>query len=254
MKQSEFTRAVIGSIILFLGAFGFTLQAHAAVGEVFVCEWTDGPDMDGLMSARDYYVRQAEKAGYTPPPAFVWTPVKVGPGAPDLLWFNYYDNATQYGEMTVAFDAAPEMAEVNPRFDRVATCRSGLFNQEEAFNGGEELDGPPAYIVSSACNFRSGSFNAEDLADFIGHLSDVLGSSGNYKDYLLFQQTSITRGANTPDFRLFSVHNDAAAWGARNDAFPGMEGAAALGRHFRTTFECTQNHWSGQRVIGEPGS
>jgi hypothetical protein len=77
MKQSRYSRAVIGSILLVLGAFGFALQANAQsyIGEVFVCEWTDGPDMDGLLAARDYYVRQAEKAGVPTPPAYVWTPV-----------------------------------------------------------------------------------------------------------------------------------------------------------------------------------
>ena len=251
MKNSRL-RTVAGSMLAVLALAG-AVNTQAVIGEVFVCDWADGPDMDGLMGARDYYLEQAQQAGVPTPPAYVWTPVKVGPGAPELLWFNYYQTAEQYGQVTEAFAASAEMAQVTARFEGVINCRSGLFNQELIHDGGSaDSLTPPAYIQSSACNFRSGAPDPEALADLTGHIAGVLGESGSYSDYLLFQRISITRSMDTPHVRFFSVHDDAAAWGARNDGFPSMEGAAALGRHFQSTLNCSQSHWLSQQVVEGP--
>jgi hypothetical protein len=251
MNDTKPLRAIMGCLIV-LGAVGIASQAAAQsyFGEAFVCEWAKGQGMEDLMKARDYYVRQAEKAGITLPPAYVWTPVKVSAGAPDLLWFNYYQSASEYGAFSDAMAASEDMASVGPRFEEVGTCTSGLFTQQEVFNGGRPpVTTPPAYIVSSACNFRSGAFDADALADLTAHLSEVLGSSGNYEDYVLFQRRSVTRGADAPHLRFFSVHDSAAAWGARQDAFATMEGSAMLQRHFTSVLDCTQSHWISQQVV-----
>ena len=47
------------------------------VMETYACMFNPGKDMDDLMAARDYYVKQAEKAGIKLGDEFVWTPIKV---------------------------------------------------------------------------------------------------------------------------------------------------------------------------------
>jgi hypothetical protein len=257
MKSQIFSRALLGALVLLgstVGTFA-TMNANAALGEVFICDWNDGQGMDELMQARDYYVRQAERAGITLPPAFVWTPVHVGPGTPELLWFQYYENGTQYGEFGEAMAAADEMNDVQARFDRVGTCRSGLFTQEPVYVGSKmDTLNPPSYVVSSACNFRSGRIDQVALDDFKNHLAGVLGSSGNYENYAIYTRQSVTRSPDTPHVRFFSVHDNALDWGRRQDAFPSIEGAAMLGRHFNDLFDCSQSHWMGQNVIAAPGN
>jgi hypothetical protein len=231
------------------------MNANAALGEVFICDWQDGQGVDELMQARDYYVRQAEKAGITLPPAYVWTPIHVSSGGPDLLWFQYYENGTQYGEFGEAMAAAEEMNDVQARFDRVGTCQSSLFNQTPIYQGSKmDTVTPPSYLVSSACNFRSGRIDQAALEDFQNHVAGVMGASGNYENFAIYSRQPITRGADSPHVRFFSVHDNALDWGRRQDAFMSMDGAASLGRHFDDLFECTQSHWMGQNVIAPPGN
>lgn len=257
MHHTNPLRTLAGSLLIALGAIGLASQAAAQsyIGEAFVCQWAEGQGMEDLMKARDHYVRQAERAGITLPPAYVWTPLKTSAGAPDLLWFNYFQSASQYGEFSDAVAASEDMASVGPRFDEVGTCRSGLFSQQEVFNGGKPpVTNPPAYIVSSACNFRSGNFDSDALADLTSHISSVLANSGNYEDYVLFQRRGITRGSDSPHVRFFSVHDSAGAWGARQDAFGSMEGSEMLQRHFSSVLDCTQSHWISQQVVESPPS
>ena len=71
MKKATQSTSVLLLPLLIL--FGFSTQAEEAqspgVTEVFQCSYNDGKDWDDLMSARDYFLKQASKAGITPAPS-----------------------------------------------------------------------------------------------------------------------------------------------------------------------------------------
>ena len=45
----------------------------SGVLEVFQCNYNDGKDRDDLNALRDFYLKQAQKADYATPDAFLWT-------------------------------------------------------------------------------------------------------------------------------------------------------------------------------------
>ena len=241
--------------MLFLSAFGLSLQANAqsTIGEVFICNYENGSDYADLLKARDYYVQQAEKAGLTLPPSFTWQPIKTSAGAPDFLWFSYHQNAAAYGQFSDTMAESAEMQKASQRFEAMSDCYSALNSQQQIFDGGEPPSSPPGYLHSFACNYRHGA-DESSLADLNNHIAGYLGGSDLYKSFLVFQSTSLTPGPTSPDLRMFTVSNNAAEWGARQDALQASEEGQALGRHFRAVLDCTQAHWSGENVVAPPAS
>lgn len=239
--------ALLFSAVLTLGAF----QAHAqTMGEVFICNFNDGQDMDDLVGARDLYLRQSEKAGVPAAPAFVWSPVKVVPGGIDYLWFNYHPSVDAYG---AAFDArmGPEFEDVITRFNRVSTCRSALFSEEQVFAGDEPLGDGPFYITSAACNFRPGA-DASSLPDLNAHANGYLSQAGTHDSFILLQRTPVTGSADGPDVRIAAVHNSASDWAARQGSIAASEDGRMLMRHFQSVLDCSSSHWSSQNMVPFP--
>jgi len=250
MKNIGTLRACVGSIILLATIFG--LPAHAYQGEVFVCSFKGNSDVSDVLKARDNYVKQAEKAGVTIPPSFLWSKIKGGSDA-DMLWFNFYDNAAQYGALTDATAASSSMLAAVDKFYEVIDCDSYLLNQDEVYNGGEELVGETAYIDSHACNYRKGA-GPGSLGDLKAHIKGYLDAAGTHKSFILFQQNSMTPTSNSPDVRFFGVHNNATDWGTRQDSLTSTDGGQMLLRHWNAVLDCNTGHWSGQQVIEGPAA
>ena len=89
-------------------AIATSWSAQADVREVFICNYLDGKDMGDMMSARDYYLKQAKKAGIDIPNSFVWTPYKTSSSTSDLLWFSNYENLAAFA----ATKAHPEVLDL----------------------------------------------------------------------------------------------------------------------------------------------
>ncbi len=248
IRKSALMRAFLTSILFIMSTIGITNLANADVREVFVCNLLDGSDMDDVMAARDFYLKQAAKAGYETPEAFLWTPFKSFSEI-DFLWFNNYASMAEFGALSDQAAASSEMTAVFDRFNQISECRSGLSTRDLIFDGGEPaVPNPPALIHSSGCNLQHGS-RMDDLGDLTSHIKGVLGSVGGYEDYLLYQGTPVTPGPNTPDVRFYSVHDNAADWATRREALQGSTGGPGLLRHFNSVLDCTTSLWNGQRVV-----
>jgi len=252
MRSNTITKLFLGSM-LFLSAFGLALQANAqsTIGEVFICNYEDGNDYADLLKVRDYYVQQAEKAGLTLPPAYTWQPIKADAGAPEFLWFSYHENASAYGQFSDAMADSADMQKVVQRFEAMSDCDSALNNQTQVYAGSQPPSSPPGYIQSFACNFRHGN-DASSLADLNAHIAGYLGETGTNESFLVFQSTSLTPRSDSPDLRMFTVSENASAWGARQDALQADPDGQAMVRHFRAILDCSVSHWSGENVIAPP--
>ncbi|HJN96138.1 MAG TPA: hypothetical protein QGF41_10605 [Gammaproteobacteria bacterium] len=243
MKRLEMF--VVGSLMLVL-----SLSLHADVREAYICNYADGKDMDDLMSARDFYVKEAEKAGLEPATAFVWTPVKAGGDrVPDVLWFNNYDDEIAFAKQSDAFAASAPMEKVNERFNSVMTCNSAIASREVVYNSGELTGSNPTVIIAStACMVRP-DVSAENLEDLWSHVRAVLGRIDAYKNHLLYRTMPTTSGRNSPDLRLYSVNSDMTDWASKRAAFQASEATPQLMRHFQSTLDCNTSLWTGQRVV-----
>lgn len=232
---------------------GLAVQAADApasvVLESFACNYHDGKDIDDLLAARDYMVKQADKAGVSLAPSYVWSRFKGGPDV-DHIWFAVHDSLTAFAAESEAFRSAPELAGVNARFDTVASCETNIAMARVIFQGSEA--GPPggdAFISSNACMFRHGA-DAGSLPDLEGHISGVLGGISAYNSTTVIAATPITSSTDSADIYIFAINENQTAWAANVTAFQASAGGPGLGRHFDSVLDCGTALWFSQQVVG----
>ena len=98
-KSHKLLAYFVASLLALTGMTANAAEAQPpGLLESFLCNFNDGQDMDDLLSARDYYLRQAEKAGITPEPAYVWTLFK-GDLDFELIWHNVHANLAAFGNL-----------------------------------------------------------------------------------------------------------------------------------------------------------
>lgn len=261
MKNTKkVARLPVALSLLLLLALGNTAQAdsHAAppppaILEAFLCNYNDGKDLDDLMSARDFYLKQGEKAGIALPPAYVWSLIK-GDGQYELLWFNVHDNLKAYGAATDAY-AAADMAAADDRFDTVASCTSNIATVNQFFEREvEPVEGDDTVVVSSsACQFRHG-VGAAHVPDLTGHIAGVLGEMGDNAPTGVFMADPITGGGPVQiDRFIFNVNDDMSSWSNFVSSLVTSEAGQRLGRHFNMVFNCTASLWAAQQVVEGAG-
>lgn len=242
----ERIKAIFAAFLVF--AISTSLSVQADVREVFICNYLDGKDMGDMMSARDYYLKQAKKAGIDVPNSFVWTPYKTNSSTSDLLWFSNYENLAAFAATADAQAASAEMAEVQAGFDSVVKCTSALGTRNLIFDGGGLDLTPPVIITSSTCNLNPG-VGAADLEDLWGHVRGTLGDMDEYKNGTFYSYTPITTSSTTPDLFLYGVNDTVTDWANKRAAFGASKAGASLGRHFQAVMECNNSLWRGQQVI-----
>ena len=228
-------------------AISSSWSAQADVREVFMCNYLDGKDLEDVMSARDFYVKQAKKAGIEIPASFVWTPYKTT-ATSDLLWFSHHENLAAFAATADAGAASPEMTAVQARFDSVVKCNTAIGTNNLIFDGGELDVTPPAIITSNACNLKPG-VGAAELKDLWGHVRATLGGMEEYKNGVFYSHTPITSSSTTPDLFLYGVSDTVTDWASKRAAFAASQAGPSLGRHFQAVMECNNSLWMGQRVI-----
>ncbi len=227
----------------------FSAPAQADIREVYVCNYHDGKGMADILSARDYYLKQAKKAGLATPDAFVWNLYK-GAVPADAIWFTNHTDMMAFAKQAQAEGASPEMAAVNARFETVVDCEASLASRQQVFDGGAfAVSGDTALISANACMLNDGVSPA-DLKDLWGHIKGVLGGMDEYKNFLLYASTPLTPGANSADMYLYGVNDNLTAWAAGRAAFGESKAAESLMRHFQALMSCDASLWIGQRVVG----
>jgi hypothetical protein len=214
----------------------------------YACTFNPGKDMDDLMAARDFYIKQAAKAGYKTPSANVWTLVK-GAVPVDIIWFDVHENLAAYAASADAAAASAEIAVANERFESVMTCQSGLGTVRAVHQRAEpDPDAGPVFISSSACTLKHGQ-NQQAVEDLMRHIGGVMKGMGDKAPRAAFLGDPITRGPTTPDLYLFSINDSVTAWSQFVGQFAMSEEAQMLARHFNAVMDCNMSMWTGQWVI-----
>jgi hypothetical protein len=243
--------------LLFVALFvtGFATNAQAAdapiVREIYTCNFNDGKDLDDLMAARDFYLKQMDKAGQQPSEAFVWTPYKAAVEF-DFLWANNSADLVAFGRTADAFNNSVEGQASMDRFNQVATCTSSLAMRRQFFQAPGEFSGDPAspqIIGAAACDLQRGT-TQEDIDDLLRHLGDVLGTLNRQDGFVAFaSQPTTGAGPNTRDLYLYGVQGTVEDWAARSIAIQASAGGPSLSRHFNNVVDCDQALFFGQRVV-----
>lgn len=238
--------------MLAAGAYAPSALAMDApmVREVYTCNFNDGKDMGDLMSARDFYLKQMEKAGQDAGDAFVWTPMKASIGA-DFLWFNNQGSLMDYAEGADAFNSSAEGQAAMERFNSVASCSSSLAMRRQIYQAdGEMTPGADGAVINAlACNYNRGS-GPEDLADLGSHVARTVGAldlADGGSGYMTVP--TVGAGPNTRDVYFYGVSASMKDWAQRNMALQASDGYASLGRHFENVLDCSSALFAGQRVV-----
>ena len=233
-----------------LGANTFAQEAAPpAVVETWACSYEPGKSVKDVMAARDYYLKQADKAGLTLGPAYMWTLLK-GDVDFDLLWLAPHENFMAFAASADAEAAAPEIADVQARFDAAIKCKPRLstimpmFQREGAGDGGAEAN----VISTNACQLMPG-VGADEIGDLGLHINGVLGAMGDNTPSAVYAMASMTGGQNTPEFVLFTVNESLTSYGTFMGAIGADPNGQMLGRHFNMMGDCNLAMWTSQQVI-----
>ena len=259
MDATKRITRILGPLTLpVLAAVGFGASAAEApppptVMEAYTCSYNAGKDEDDLMSARDYYVRQAEKAGIKLPASFLWT-LNRGDVPFDIVWLTPHADMVAFAEASDAESASSDMANVDARFNTVVDCTASLGAIAPVFQRAApdpDRAGEPAFVGGSACNFRPG-MGPDSFRDLRNHLNGVLSTMGDDAPNFAFTVTPITDSPTSPDLFLFSVNDSLTAWAKFYAGVRANEGGPMLGRHFNSVLDCNLALWDSQRVIAPP--
>ena len=216
--------------------------------ETWTCSYKPGKDIDDVLAARDYLVRQADRAGITLGPAYLWSLIK-GEVPFDTLWLAPHADFAAFAAAADAQGGAAEMADVGARFDETGNCTARLGDVHTVFQKpGVEPTGDPVVISSFACTLKPGVV-AEDIQDLRNHMRGTVDSLGDKAPNGIFTITPTTGGPNTPDFVSFSVVDSMTAYAEFLSAIRATGEGQSLVRHFNKILDCNQALWSSQQVI-----
>lgn len=242
---------------VFAGVVSTGVNAEEAqppgVLETWTCSYNAGKDIDDVLAARDYYVKQAAKAGVDIGPTYLWSLIK-GDLPFDVVWLAPHQNLAAYAAAADAQAAADELSDVGARFNSAVTCTPRMGNTRSVFQREVPDRGDaPAIVTAFACGLRH-AVAAVDIADLEGHIADVLGGMEDNAPSAVFSLTPTTGGANTSDWLLFSVFDNMTSWASFVGGLSGSDAGQQLVRHFGAVVDCDQAIWSSQRTIAPPAS
>ena len=249
--------SIMKKTLIFLSAFVFstsTIAGHHApaaspgVLEAWECSYNTGKNLADLMSARDYYVKQADKADITLEPSFVWSQYK-GDAPIDFVWFTAHNSLRAFGAAEDRNAAASDLSGVQDRFDAVANCTAGMGMVTPVIAPAAPSENNQRVLVSSSsCDLRHGA-SASDMKDLMRHAGQVLGEMGSNAPSGAYVIDPLT-GSNGADRYLFQTHANVTAWTNFIGALSGSPAGQELIRHRNKILDCDSSLWNGQMVIG----
>jgi len=217
--------------------------------EGFFCSYNDGKDRGDLDAARDFYLKQAAKAGLDVPDTFLWTANKGQVGV-DIAWFNVYENMVAFGEADDAGLGSAEMAAAQARFDSVGSCNTVLGVVTPVYQGETEpaFDGRTS-VATYACKLQPGASFAA-LGDLRDHIAAFNAGMGDDALSAVFQVVPQIGDLSTPDVVMFAVSEGTAAYTRHLRALATTAAGQAVARHFTAILDCGVNLWRVEQYVG----
>jgi hypothetical protein len=242
------------SLLALNGTFAHA-DSHApalptGVLEVFQCNYNSGKDRDDVNALRDYYVKQAEKVGYSTPDAFLWT-MTNGSWPNQLAWINVHEDLNAYAKSYDAVAASSELAAVNERAETVMTCMPALGTYAHAFIRDPDAEGPwEATVASYACNLRPEQ-DMSDLASLMEHVATVNEAMGDDAMDELLHFIPTTGMHDQPDVFVFGAsRSGASSWASHLALLEGSAAGRAVLAHFDSVLDCRLSLWDVEQMVG----
>jgi hypothetical protein len=254
--NSQLTKKLALLLLPLLALAGLNVNADSheappapAVLETFFCNYNPGKDRDDLDAAASFYLKQAKKAGITPPNAILWT--HTNGGAPwDILWHNVHENLVAFGKADDAGAAAPEMAAVSARLDSVATCTTNLATVTAVIPPPADSTPPDGGTIATyACMFQPG-MGPDALPDLATHIAGANEAMGDAGLNAAFQIVPMASSPQSPDVVLVAGAGSTTAWANNVVAVNTTPAGQSMLRHFNAVVDCNLNLWRIEQVVG----
>jgi len=231
--------------------------AETRVIEAYACNYNAGKSLDDLHDVVKFYTSQRSKIAS---PALqkmvsrIWTPL-LGNVPYDFIWFNSNLTYREWGESTKAFNNSDTGAQIQARFDDVATCsRSGLSAQEGLFNNLESKPFPqnsPVVIESFLCTLHDGkSIGDSDAA--LAAWKPVFEKAVARTGASSFVARRIPIIGSGFDLSYFAVWADEAAYASSNETFNADPDSAKSGALFTAAHRCDSALFKGHTLVPPP--
>jgi hypothetical protein len=241
---------LLAAMISFTG-LGALADSHEpppqGVLESFMCSYLDGKDRDDLDAAIQYHLKQAEKAGITPVPAYLWTKFK-GTADAEMIWHNTYESMVAFGAQMDAEAASSEMVAANERYLSVVECTPMLGRAMAIHERGDTNGGDGNFVVSYACRTHQAP-NQAAFGDLHRHINGVMTAIGEASPTGTYGIAPITSDPMGPNAVYINVFDNVSHWTAFDAQLGGTEDGQMLLRHFGTMMSCATNMWTSEQVI-----
>ena len=246
-----------GMLLTMIVALG-TLQAQAdshttpvgGVLEGHLCTYNEGQDREDLDALKDFYLKQAEKAGYKAPLAYLWT-ANLGVQPYDFAWVNVHESLSEFAAANDAYAASSELAQASERANKVMTCQANLSPYSYVFRKESAPEAVPLAIASYGCDLRPGQGFGE-LQALMDHISTVNQSMGDQALDEVVQVMPLTGDLHGPDVYVMAVSSrGASGWGEHLDAINASPAGRAVNAHFNAVLNCRMNLWNAEPFITE---
>ena len=225
----------------------------ARIAEIWTCSYKDGKDVGDVLEAREFMVSQANKAGLTLPPSYLWSLIK-GDVPINYVWFNVHQNLGAFSASADAWQASGVGPAVMERFSSVSNCVAGMSEVQSNFLRGESDAGAPdwpVFIAASSCSYINRT-SQESLADLAAHMHVVMrGMGDNAPVFSTVLVPFITlRALGSPDVFLYSGFGNATEWSKYVSELSSTEAGQQLRNHIAQVLKCDGlTLWSGQQVV-----
>ena len=195
-------------LLILIGLFGYGVaNDHQNVRVIHVCNFNDGSDLDDVLKARDFFVKQLKTLNINSFDTFIWTPYR-GSYAIDFLWLNDYRDLLHNAAVDDVYYNSQEGIAAEGRFAKIAACQKSGFayrknllpNNQTSSSGADK-----AVIESFACHIKPG-WIVEDIDDLVRHLQCTFSSVEVYKHFVGFSTTPFV-GKFDYDFYYYGVHD-----------------------------------------------
>jgi hypothetical protein len=237
-------------VVVLLGVMDARADSHLAAApsvlESYACSYKPGKDREDLDKLKEFYLKQAGKAGIAAPDAWLWT-LNKGSAPVDFVWLNVHENLTAFGGTDDAIAASPEMAEAFERADTVMTCGAGLGMFRQTYGG--EVRESGSSVASFGCAFREGSgpSTIDGLHSQIGGLNEL---AGDLAVNSIFEVTPLTQGPDGADIVMVVITDGTSGWARHMDFINSIPEGLAAQNHFNAALDCDMNLWRLEQIVG----
>lgn len=209
-------------------SFGCTLLPGKTLADFDKATAAWQSDMDKIPGGDEYF-------------AVTLVPIRANTSI-DIAWLGSYPNLNSWSKNTASYMASPEGKASDARFDKVASCETGLAFSEALHTGlpAPTVGGPAGVIEAYQCKLKHGKTMAnvaQANAAWMKWVEDAKAADPSVDEFSAYMLQPWI--ADTPyDLVYLVVHSDLESFGSTNTELFTSDGGQVVGAGFDSVMSC----------------